>query len=209
MGRKPIGDKPMTAAERQRRRREVAHNLAVPAAGRMTKSERTDLGALIRRREKLMKTKAKQRALELIADFEKQLDTRYSYDEDETWKAAYAAAKMAAENARAVIAQRCAELGIPSEFAPDLSLGWHSSGRNASKSERAELRRMAKTRIDALEAKARTEIEHASVDIQTALISEGFTTASAQAFLERMPSADVLMPLLDIAQVKTLSDTSV
>ena len=73
MGRNSIGDKPMTAAERQRRRREVVNNLAVPAAGRMTKSERTDLGALIRRREKLMKTKAKQRVLELLADFEKQL----------------------------------------------------------------------------------------------------------------------------------------
>ena len=70
MGRKPIGDKPMTAVERQRRRREVVHKLAVPAAGRMTKSERTDLGALIRRREKLMKTRAKERALELLADFE-------------------------------------------------------------------------------------------------------------------------------------------
>ncbi len=129
-------------------------------------------------------------------------------ESDEIWQAAYATAKKAAEDAKAVIARRCGELGIPSEFAPDLSFGWHQQGRNASKEERTKLRRVATTRIAALEAEARTEIEHASVEVQTALISEGFTTTAAQEFLGRMPSADVLMPLLDIAQVKALSDTS-
>ncbi len=59
-----------------------------------------------------------------------------------------------------------------------------------------------------MEAEAKTAIEHVSVETQTALITEGFTTAAPQTFLERMPSADVLMPLLDIGQVKALSDTS-
>ena len=208
MGRKPISDKPMTPAERQQRRREVVKRQTVLTDGQMTKSERTDLGALIRRRERLMKTKTKQRALELMADFEKQLDTRYSYDDDDTWKAAYAAAEKAAKDAKAVIAQQCGELGIPPEFAPDLSLSWYDCGRNALKSERAELRRVATTRIAAMEAEAKTAIEHLSIEAQTALITEGFTTAAAQTFLEKMPSADVLMPLLVIAQVRALSDTS-
>ncbi len=101
MGRKPIGSKPMTSAERQRRYRQGTRS------SEMTRAERTDLGALIRRREKLLKTAAKQRAAELLADFEKQISTIFSYDDDETWKTAFASATRAVENARAIIAEQC------------------------------------------------------------------------------------------------------
>ena len=199
MGRTPIGSKPMSPAERQRRYRQGAKSSA------MTRAERTDLGALIRRREKLLKTAAKQRAAELMADFEKQISAIFSYDDDEIWKTAYASAKQAAENAKAEVAQRCRELGIPPEFAPDIELGWYGRGQNASKERRTELRRVAKTEIDALEARAKTEIERVSVEQQTALISDGLTSVAAQAFLEQMPTAETLMPVLDMEQIKVLS----
>jgi hypothetical protein len=54
MGRKPLGDRAMTAAERQRRHRS---DLAEP----MSRSERDDLQRLIRQREKVLKTAAKER----------------------------------------------------------------------------------------------------------------------------------------------------
>ncbi len=199
MGRKPIGSKPMTSAERQRRYRQGIGSNA------MTRAERTDLGALIRRREKLLKTAAKQRALELIADFEKQISAVFSYDDDETWGKAYSAAEHAVNEAKAVVAQRCRELGIPAEFAPDLSLGWYGRGENAVNQRRTELRRVAKTKIDALEARAKTEIERVSVEQQTALISDGLTSEAAQAFLAQMPTAENLMPMIDIEQIKSLS----
>ena len=171
----------------------------------MTRAERTDLGALIRRREKLLKTAAKQRAAELLANFEKQISTIFSYDDDETWKAAFASAEKAVGDAKAVIAEQCRKLGIPPEFAPDLSLGWYGRGENAVSQRRTELRRVAKTEIDALEARAKTEIERVSVEQQTALISDGLTSVAAQAFLEQMPTAENLMPALDMDQIKALS----
>ena len=64
---------------------------------------------------------------------------------------------------------------------------------------------MAKTEIDALEARAKTEIERVSVEQQTALISDGLTSIAAQAFLEQMPTAENLMPMLDIDQIKAVS----
>ena len=67
----------------------------------MTKGERDDLAKLIRQRERLMKTGASQRAAELLADFERQLGTIYSYDHDQTWKAAAVAAKQAVAAAQA------------------------------------------------------------------------------------------------------------
>ena len=54
----------------------------------MTKGERNDLAKLVRQNERLAKTAATQRSAELLADFERQLGTIYSFDDDEVWKAA-------------------------------------------------------------------------------------------------------------------------
>ena len=62
---------------------------------KMTAGERNDLRSLIRQRARLMKTEAKQRRVELMSDFERQLLAIFSYDQDETWKAAHALANQA------------------------------------------------------------------------------------------------------------------
>jgi hypothetical protein len=112
MGRRPIGDKPMTAVERQRRHRDIVTT--------MSKSEREDLQRLVRQREKVLKTAAKQRLAEILADFEQQIASIYSYDQDEVWRGAHAAAEAVVADGRKIIAERCHELGIPREFAPTL-----------------------------------------------------------------------------------------
>ena len=56
---------------------------------------------------------------------------------------------------------------------------------------------MAKTRLDAMEKAAQTEIERASVEAQTQLIADGLTSDAAKDFLEALPSATALMPELD------------
>lgn len=88
--RQPIKDRAMTAAERQRRHRGV--NLEASPAP-MSKSEREDLLRLVRQREKVLKTAASQRSAELMADFEQQLTSIYSYDQDEVWRSARNAAE--------------------------------------------------------------------------------------------------------------------
>jgi len=168
---------------------------------RMTARERSDLQALVRQRARLMKAQAKQRALELQAEFEIQLQGHFAYDQDEVWKAAYAECAKVVNDAKAVIHQRCRELNIPDKFAPSLDLCWWRSGANATKTARADMRREAKMRIDALESAAKTEIERYSVETQTELIAEGLTTEAAQAFLEKLPSAESLMPVLELNQV--------
>ena len=91
-------------------------------------------------------------------------------------------------------AARCRELGIPERFAPDLSLHWHGRGYdNLIERRKSELRRMAQTRIEAIEAKAVTEIELTCLEAQTALAVAGF--------LEALPSIEALMPKLSFAEV--------
>ncbi len=171
---------------------------------KMTSVERTDLRSLIRQRARLMKTQASQRALELIAEFETQLQAYFSFDEDSVWEAAYAEAEKAAQEASGLIAQRCKELGIPKKFAPSLSFGWRGQGANESKHVRADMRREAKLRIAAMEAAAKTAIEQFSVESQTELISDALTSEAAKAFLEQLPSAETLMPVLELKKVQGL-----
>src|SRR5262245_27921035 len=105
MGRRPIGERAMTTAERQRRLRNAMSETP------MTKTEREELGRLISYREKVLKAAARQRSAELLAEFEQQMASIYAYDQDETWKAATNAAEGAVSDAQKVIAARF--LGLP------------------------------------------------------------------------------------------------
>ena len=55
-----------------------------------------------------------------------------------------------------------------------------------------------------MEAAAKTAIEQFSLDSQTELISEGLSSEAAKMFLEQLPSAEALMPVLDLKQVQGL-----
>src|SRR5262245_35972447 len=79
----------------------------------MTKGEREDLQRLIRQREKVLKSAAKQRSAELIADFENQMGSEFSFDDDAVWERAAKATKHEVARAQKLIAARCRELGIP------------------------------------------------------------------------------------------------
>jgi len=171
---------------------------------KMTSAERTDLRSLIRQRAKLMKAHVAQRGLELMADFEQQLQTYFSFDEDSVWEAAYTEAEKAAQEASTLIAQRCQEMGIPKKFAPSLSFGWRGQGANESKHVRADMRREAKLRIAVMEASAKTTIEQFSVESQTELISDALTSEAAKVFLDQLPTAEALMPVLEFKQVQGL-----
>lgn len=168
----------------------------------LTRSEREDMLKLVRQRERVAKTAAGARSAQLLAEFEAQLDRRYSYDEDEVWEAATAAAKEVVAKAKLAIAQRCRDLGIPPEFAPTLEVSWYSRGRNALKAERDEMRRVAKRRVEQIETAARLAIEQASVQAQERLWADGLTSEAARGFLAALPTVDSLMPSLDIGQVQ-------
>ena len=94
----------------------------ITADERMTKGEREDLQRLIRQREKVQKSAAKQRSTEMLADFESQIAAEYPFDDDAVWAAAAKAAEAEVEKAQERVAIRCQELGIPKQFAPGLHL---------------------------------------------------------------------------------------
>lgn len=170
----------------------------------MTRQERAEIGALIRKRERVMKAAASERAAAMMAEFEQQCASVYSFNDDEVWKAAAEQAKKVVADAQAVIADRCAELGIPKEFAPGIDVRWYERGQNAVKQRREELRRVAKSRIEAIEKEAVTKIERASLEAQSEVMISGLETDAAKLFLSNMKSVDELMPSLAMSDVTLL-----
>jgi hypothetical protein len=176
----------------------------------MTKYEREDLQRLIRQREKVLKSAAKQRSAELIADFENQMGQEYAFDQDAVWRQAKKIADTFVAKAKKQIAARCRELGIPEQFSPGLQLHWHVRGYgNSLDKRRAELRIMAKTRVEAIERKAITDIEMSCLEAQTAIAVAGLTSGAARQFIEKLPNIEMLMPALSFAEIAGEADPPV
>jgi len=99
----------------------------------MTARERSELQVLLRQRERVLKSAAKQRSADLLANFENHLGQVYAFDQDAIWKAAAVAVKAEIDRANAAIAARCAKLGIPTRFAPEVETYWRRRGENANR----------------------------------------------------------------------------
>jgi hypothetical protein len=179
-------------------------------AAAMTKGEREDLQRLIRSREKVQKSAARQRSADLLADFENQVAAQYAFDNDGVWSAAAKEAEREVAKAQKRVAERCRELGIPKDFAPSLHLSWRHRGYdNAVRERREELRRVAKAQIEALERQALVKIEQASVEAQTEIALAGLTTDAARAFVAKLPTVESLMPALSYQELAGDSDPPV
>lgn len=137
----------------------------------------------------------------MLADFENQLGAIYSFDDDQTWAEAMRLAEQEVARAQTKIAARAAALGIPKDFAPSIGIGWYDRGANAVAKRRAELRRMAQTRIAAIETKAITAIEVGCLEAQTEIAASGLTSEGARRFFEHLPSVETLMPTLSFEEV--------
>jgi hypothetical protein len=168
----------------------------------MSKGEREDLQRLIRQREKVLKSAAKQRSAELLADFENQMGSEFSFDQDEVWQKAAQEAETEVRKAQTKIALRCRELGIPERFAPSLNLAWCNRGYgNSVKERKIELRNMAVKEIAAMELKAVTEIELSCLSAQEQIAISGLTSDAARNFIAALPGVNTLMPALTYAEL--------
>ena len=70
-----------------------------------------------------------------------------------------------------------------------------------------ELRRAAKSRIEAIEQEALTRIERLSLEAQTEIIAHGLDSDIAKAFLNTMPKLDDLMPSVRFEDIQKLVDS--
>jgi hypothetical protein len=171
----------------------------------MTRAERSDLLSLVKARARVAKSDAEARKAELLADFEAQLATEYDR-QDERWAEAERRVGLAMAQLNADIRQVFDDEGVHPRFRPKADVHWWPRGENVSKERRAELRKVATSRLDAQARQAKAMIDAASVDAQTRLIADGLTTDAARRFLEDMPTPETLMPGLRLDVIEAAAD---
>jgi hypothetical protein len=169
----------------------------------MTRAERQDLLQICRQRERVAKTEAVAVAARQKADFQAQLARIYSFDENEVWRAATKAAVEVTRQCNEQVVAECAKLGIPRWAQPELiTPHWYGRGENAVAQRRAELTKVASSKIDQHLKATIHAIQRGSVEIQTKLVAEGLTSADAKAFLESMPTPAQLMPVVTVEEIQ-------
>ncbi|SRR5260221_3380015 len=166
----------------------------------MTNKEQTNLLSIAKLREKVTKSNLEEVGAQLLVDLDKQLDSFYSFDSDETWKEAHRIADEARKEAQAKVEERNRQLGIPDRFAPSLHCNWYDAGEQASDELKKELRRAGKQQVDAMIKSAKCRIEAASLDAQTKILTANFSS-EAQGFLDAIPTAEQLMPKLNLGRL--------
>jgi hypothetical protein len=169
--------------------------------GSTTIKEREELLRFFRRQERASALAAEEPSAVLRADFEQQLASVSTYDQDEGWAAATEAAREEIAKAQEVIAQRCTELGIPKRFAPTVSMSWHGRGENAISERRAELRRVAVSRIAAIEKKTIATVARKIIELEATVVMSGLTSDAAKGMLEQITDIETLMPKLDAGEL--------
>lgn len=163
----------------------------------MTKADRSGMAQLARKRAKVAKNMVCERVKVLRADVEDQLSASYSFH-DELWATVTAQAAMAVATADEQVAATCRRVGIPEHLRPHLVINWHGRGENALASRRVELRKLAESRIGAAAESAKVAIEANLLVVETELIRDGLESARAVAYLDAMPTAEQLLPPVDV-----------
>ena len=176
-----------------------------PQAGPGTQRERETLLRVVRMNAKIAKEGIAQREAQLLAKADEDLAAAYRFDDD-AWAEVTRAAEAAVYKADQRIAQACRDLGIQERFRPQLTISWSGRGENAVAERRAELRKVARTKIKAAGQEAKLAIDRQAAKVMTDLIAGGLKSAGAKALLESIPAADKLMPPVAVAELETASD---
>ena len=167
------------------------------AAEPMSRRDREDLAKVVRMRAKVAKAQVDERSTALRADAERQLAAIYPVD-DEAWAELTAEADRRISALDAEIAAICEAKGIRAEFRPGVQLAWYGRGVNAIPKRRAELHKVAVANIAAAATAAKVAVEAASAELQGELIAGGLTSGEARGWLASIPTAEALMPVLDV-----------
>ena len=171
------------------------------AERRMTKAEQANLLRLGKLNKDGAIAAQKEQTKAALAEFEMRLASEFSYDQREAWADLMSSAKAHVDEIERKLAEDCRRLGIPENFRPEIAVQWYGRGENASKGRRTELRRVAVTRLAALEASAVVRIEDGYRRFQTAVLTAAIDSDEARQLLAGLPTAEQLLPDVDYQSV--------
>lgn len=170
-----------------------------PATG-LSDADQNKLIKITRARAKVGKAHIAAVKAELVADFEKRLTEEYEF-QDQQWAEVNKIAQDAVCKANNEIDRISEERGVPKDLRPHNALVWHPRGSNLSAGRRAELRKLAEKRADAIGRQAILQIDAQVAEIEADLLAGGLSV-QAQRYLEQMDDPRSLMPRIDVAELQ-------
>ncbi len=173
---------------------------------RMTTAERNALLKLIARNARVAAADVDSLAAERYADFERQAT--------KIWEAQELGVKQLIDDANTqlrpavaliqrLVTERCDELGIVPELQPEVNGHVRVYSHFTSTQRQSELRRLAKAEIEAGRKRAKVEIERARSEIEAKALTTAIASDEGRAMLAQLPSADALLPALDVQAILT------
>lgn len=175
----------------------------------MNRRDREQLAQVAKMRSRVAKSSIEQRELVLRSQVEDELKALFDAEEDLARKAA-GVAVAEAQRADAELQERLVEYEIPEHLRPHIQAAMIEQEimgkRRTIANRRMELSNIAHTRIKALGAQAKVEIDTQCANTVTALIAGGLSGDEAQAFLDNMPTIDQLMMVPSIAELEAVHD---
>ncbi|CAG4900985.1 hypothetical protein [Paraburkholderia saeva] len=177
------------------------------ASAPMTTKERDTLREAVRLRARVAKADIDKRAAMLRAETEAQLSARYKADDDRWAKLVDHAARVGRE-ADAELLRICKAEGIPLENRPSFRSGFVDRGDYSLPARRAELRKLAASKIDLAVKDAKLSVERWQAQTQTELLAGLLGTDDAKAFLAALPSPEALLPGMTAKQIDGLLESN-
>ncbi len=175
----------------------------------MNRRDREQLAQVAKMRSRVAKSSIEQRELVLKSQIEDELKALFDAEEELANKAA-SVAVAEAQRADNALQERLAEYEIPEHLRPHLRAEMIENEvmgkRRTIAQRRMELSNIANTRIKALGAQAKVEIDTQCANTVTALIAGGLSGDEAQVFLDSMPTIDQLMLAPSVAELEAVHD---
>jgi hypothetical protein len=166
----------------------------------ITKSERTELRSIVKQQFKVLRAELAQRQLEMYAEVEDEITARYS-DDDATWSGLMHEVHEATMEANRRINDALYNAGYQKKSGTERM--WINTPRIDQPTEdRHQLRRTAKTRIDAQVKAAGLRLDREEADLLRTLGIGVIESEEARLFLQRIPTVGELVSSARLAELE-------
>lgn len=167
----------------------------------MTSSDRNALIRIVRGRARLARTETAEREKILLNEIQELIQAEFSAQDMIRGELVEKANAAIAEMNRQLV-HEAALLGVPKRFAPSVMLGYESRSWEFSNPERrAQLHKLAGSRLAALKATALRIIEQGALDAEEKLLTGGLESSEARAVVDALPTAGQLMSPLSLDDI--------
>jgi hypothetical protein len=164
----------------------------------ITKAERTELRSLVRNQIRVLRHEVLQRAKELTADVDVQLERRYA-NVDKAWADAAFLAEQAVQEANRAVNDAYRTL-MGEHHLERRYVDWHPPEKPAR--ERAMLRQTALSRIQAQVTAAMLRLDRQEADLLRDLAIGALESDEAHEFLRAIPTVGELVPAARLAEIE-------